>query len=92
MADLGKELDELHAEVVRLVREKVSTNGDSDDLRLALALLKQNNVTANLNGITDQALKQRMMGKLDFSDVQRRVIPLHAPTAEPPPRKSAPGA
>ena len=86
MADLGKELEELHAEVVRMVRARVAEGGEPEDLRLAMQLLKQNSVTANLGTVSDQALKQRMAAKLSFSELESKVIPLRGPAAEPPRR------
>lgn len=78
MADLNKDLEELHAEVVSAVRERISNGGSNDDLRIALQLLKQNSVTANLSEDDTAALRSRMAGKLDFSALKDKpkVVPL----------------
>jgi hypothetical protein len=78
MADLNKDLEELHAEVVSAVRERISNGGSNDDLRVALQLLKQNSVTANLSEDDTAALRSRMAGKLDFSALKDKpkVVPL----------------
>jgi len=86
MADLGKELEELHASVVRAIRERVENGSENergeyqpvsnDDLRVALQLLKQNAITANLAEADTTKLKSRMAGKLNFSALQDKVVPL----------------
>jgi hypothetical protein len=78
MADLNKDLEELHAEVVSAVRERISNGASNDDLRIALQLLKQNSVTANLSEDDTAALRSRMAGKLDFSALKDKpkVVPL----------------
>jgi len=78
MADLNKDLEELHAEVVSAVRERISNGASNDDLRVALQLLKQNSVTANLSENDTAALRSRMAGKLDFSALKDKpkVVPL----------------
>jgi len=48
MSELSKELEDLHRTVVRAVRDRVDTDCTADDLRLAMQLLKQNAITANL--------------------------------------------
>lgn len=89
MSDLAKELEELHASVVRAVRERVDNGSEdedgnykpvsNDDLRVALQLLKQNAVTANLAETDAKALKSKMAGKLNFSALQEKVIPIRVP-------------
>jgi hypothetical protein len=86
MADLAKELEELHATVVRTIRERVENGSEdddgnfkptsNDDLRIALQLLKQNAVTANLAEADSSKLKGRMAGKLNFSALQEKVMPI----------------
>ena len=93
MASLGKELEELHAAVVHAVRERLENGGvdmegnpvpvSNDDLRVAMQLLKQNNVTANLAEANDQRLKSMMAGKLNFSGLKEKVIPLRE-SIQPP--------
>lgn len=89
---LSKQLEELHAEVVKAVTARVAcvdAHGDpllddegnpiqasNDDLRVALALLKQNQITANLGEDTEKELRSRMAGKLDFSALKGKVLPL----------------
>jgi len=77
VSDLAKELEALHASVVRTVRERIEEGGydedgnprpvNNDDLRVALQLLKQNSITANLSEADTSALRSRMAAKLDFS-------------------------
>lgn len=76
VADLTNELEELHASVVRAVRDRID-NGEqtNDDIRTALQLLKQNSVTAALDKDTEQELKARMAKKLDFSALNGKVVP-----------------
>ena len=78
MADLAKELEELHASVVRTVRSRIEDNEDlnNDDLRVALQLLKQNQITANLAEANTEQLKSKMAAKLNFSSLKEKVIPL----------------
>ena len=78
MADLAKELEELHASVVRTVRLRIE-NGEeinNDDLRVAMQLLKQNQITANLAEINTEQMKSKMAAKLNFSSLKEKVIPL----------------
>lgn len=87
MADLGKELEALHAAVVRTVRERIEDGGvdddgnplpvSNDDLRVALQLLKQNSVTANLSEADTTLLRSRMAAKLDFSALKDKVVPIN---------------
>jgi hypothetical protein len=78
MADLNKDLEELHAEVVRAVRERISNGGSNDDLRVALQLLKQNQVSAAAMPDTPTADLARMAGKLNFQTLEQKakVVPL----------------
>jgi hypothetical protein len=88
VADLSKELEALHASVVRAVRERVENGSEdedgnykpvsNDDLRVALQLLKQNAITANLAETDTQALKSKMAAKLNFSALQEKVVPLRS--------------
>ena len=77
MADLNDELEELHASVVRAVRNRIDTGEQTnDDIRTALQLLKQNSVTAALDKDQAQELKSRMAKKFDFSALQGKVVPI----------------
>ena len=78
MADLNKDLEELHAEVVSAVRERISNGGSNDDLRVALQLLKQNQVSAAAMPDTPTADLARMAGKLNFQTLEQKtkVVPL----------------
>jgi hypothetical protein len=88
VADLAKELEELHAAVVRTVRERVDNGGvdedgnfiptSNDDLRVALQLLKQNSITANLAESDTAKLRAKMASKLDFSALKDKgnVVPM----------------
>ncbi len=75
MPDLNGELEELHASVVRAVRDRID-NGEqtNDDIRTALQLLKQNAITAQLDKDTSEQLKSQMAKKLDFSALQNKVV------------------
>lgn len=86
--ELGKALEELHAAVVEAVANRIRNgsyddNGNvkpvsNDDLRVALQLLKQNAITANLSESDTVALRSRMAGKLDFSALKDKpnVVPI----------------
>jgi hypothetical protein len=88
VADLAKELEELHSSVVRTVRERIDRGGvdeegnlvptSNDDLRVALQLLKQNSITANLAESDTAKLRSRMASKLDFSALKDKpnVVPM----------------
>lgn len=90
MAELAKQLEELHAAVVETVTDRVRNGSyddegnlkpvSNDDLRVALQLLKQNSITANLSEDTTAALRSRMAGKLDFSALKDKsnVVPLRS--------------
>lgn len=94
MPDLATELEALHATVVRTIRDRVENGSEdedgrwkpasSDDLRLALQLLKQNAVTANLSELDQSALKSKMAGKLNFSSLKDKIVRLPATTGHPP--------
>lgn len=75
MPDLNAELEELHASVVRAVRDRLE-NGEqtNDDIRTALQLLKQNAITAQLDKDASEELKAQMAKKLDFSALQNKVV------------------
>lgn len=91
MADLAKELEELHASVIREVRDRIDKGGydddgnlkptSNDDLRVALQLLKQNSITANLSESDTAKLRSQMAGKLDFSALKNKVnvVPIVRP-------------
>ena len=91
MSDLAKELEALHASVVRTVRERIEEGGydedgnprpvNNDDLRVALQLLKQNSITANLSEADTSALRSRIAAKLDFSALKDKanVVPIVRP-------------
>lgn len=86
MPDLAQELEQLHAAVVRSVRDRVENGSEdddgnwkpanNDDLRVALQLLKQNAVTANLSEVDAAAMKSKMAGKLNFSALKDKVVAL----------------
>lgn len=78
-SDLPQQLQELHESVVRTIKNRVELGGEPEDLRLALQLLKQNSITASLAEADTQALKSRMAGKLDFSTLKEKVVPIRPP-------------
>ena len=80
MPDLNEELQELHASVVRAVRNRIDTGEQSnDDIRTALQLLKQNSISAALDKDEATELKAKMAKKLDFSALAGKVVPLRDP-------------
>lgn len=81
MADLSRELEELHASVVSAVRQAVDADPSGENLRVALQLLKQNSITASMAETDTSALKSRMAGKLNFSAMQEKVIPIRPANA-----------
>tara|TARA_R110002012_G_scaffold39094_9_gene108436 strand:+ start:7441 stop:7701 length:261 start_codon:yes stop_codon:yes gene_type:complete len=75
--DLSQELEELHASVVRAVRDRIDSGEQSnDDLRTAMQLLKQNAITAQIDKDTAAELKSQMARKLDFSALNNKVVPI----------------
>lgn len=77
MPDLNQELEELHASVVRAVRDRIDSGEQSnDDLRTAMQLLKQNSITSQIDKDTAAELKSQMARKLDFSALNNKVVPL----------------
>ncbi len=77
MPDLNDELQELHASVVRAVRDRIENGEQSnDDIRTALQLLKQNQITASLDKDEAKELKAKMAKKLDFSALAGKVVPI----------------
>jgi len=76
--DLSQELEELHASVVRAVRDRIESNPDvqNDDIRVALQLLKNNNISASLDKDQAAELKSQMARKLDFSALNNKVVPI----------------
>jgi len=80
--DLRHKLDQLHEAAIDAITDKLRAQVDedgnpmppsNDDLRVALQLLKQNNVTAPAIPDSPTALMARMAGKLDFVTLQRRM-------------------
>ena len=79
MPDLNEELDKLHACVVAAVADRLAAGDPSnDDIRTALQLLKQNQITAQLDKDQAAELKTKMASKLDFSALQGKVVPIKA--------------
>ena len=75
MPDLNEELDKLHACVVAAVADRLAAGDPSnDDIRTALQLLKQNQITAQLDKDQAAELKTKMASKLDFSALQGKVV------------------
>lgn len=88
MSDLSKALEELHAAVVQVVKDRVERGGydadgnqlptSNDDLRVALQLLKQNQISAAAMPDTPMADLARMQGKLNFQTLEQKakVVPI----------------
>ncbi len=90
-SDLPQQLQELHESVVRTIKNRVELGGEPEDLRLALQLLKQNSITASLAEADTQAMKSRMAGKLDFSTLQEKVVPIRPPQQPDASHRPTPG-
>ena len=73
--DLQSKLAEMHAEVIDQVLDDLR-NGDRKARTEAMALLKQNNVTAVA---TEGSTLKKLAGKLDFSGMDEKVIPFKSP-------------
>jgi ABC-type amino acid transport substrate-binding protein len=92
MADLAKQLEDLHAAVVETVKTRIENGGtrdddgnlleplSNDDLRVALQLLKQNQISAAAMPSTPTADLARMAGKLNFQtlEAKAKVVPIRA--------------
>lgn len=89
--DINQDLADLHASVIRTIKDRVEDGGSAEDLRLALQLLKQNSITASLAEADTQALKSRMAGKLDFSTLQEKVVPIRGPQPQDAAPRRKPG-
>lgn len=77
MPDLSQELEELHASVVRAVRDRIDNGEQSnDDIRTALMLLKQNSISAQMDRTDTEAMKSKMASKLNFTALERKVRPI----------------
>lgn len=89
MADLNEKLQKLHEAVVDLVTDRLENpvideetgmgGVSNEDLRVALALLKQNGVTAPVVEDSRISLASQLAGKLDFKGLQDKrpvVVPL----------------
>lgn len=85
VSELSKELEELHATVIRSVRQRMEESADAEDIRLALQLLKQNSITASIAETDAQAMKSKMAGKLNFSALKdKKVTPIRPPVDASP--------
>lgn len=89
--DINQDLSDLHASVIRTIKDRVEDGGSAEDLRLALQLLKQNSITASLAEADTKALKSRMAGKLDFSTLQEKVVPIRGPQPQDAAPRRKPG-
>lgn len=77
MADLQEQLAEIHEEVIAQVLEDLK-NGDRKARAEAMQLLKQNNVTAVAQ---EGSTLRKLAGKLDFSQMEGKVVPLKSASA-----------
>jgi hypothetical protein len=75
MADLQEQLAEMHEEVISQVLEDLR-NGDRKARAEAMALLKQNNVTAVAQ---EGSTLAKLAGKLDFSSMEGKVVEFKRP-------------
>ena len=81
MSNSLDKLSQIHDLVIEQVLEDLQ-NGDRKARSEAMALLKQNNVTATAGGDT---MLSKLAGKLDFSNMGDRVVQLKKPPAPTPP-------
>jgi hypothetical protein len=85
--DLQEKLAEMHSEVIDQVLDDLR-NGDRKARSEAMALLKQNNVTAVA---AEGSTLKKLANKLDFSSMDDKVIPLKTPPSNVEPlRKLGP--
>ena len=77
MADLQEMLGQMHEEVIYQVLEDLR-NGDRKARAEALALLKQNNVTAVAQ---EGSTLAKLAGKLNFYNMQEKVVEFKRPPA-----------
>ena len=85
--DLQEKLAEMHSEVIDQVLDDLR-NGDRKARSEAMALLKQNNVTAVA---AEGSTLKKLANKLDFSSMDDKVIPLKTPPSNVEPlRKISP--
>jgi cytochrome c553 len=75
MADLQSLLADMHEEVILQVLDDLK-NGDRKARQEAMALLKQNNVTATA---AEGSTLRQLAGKLDFSGMSDKVVELKRP-------------
>jgi hypothetical protein len=94
---LNEKLEQLHADVVEVMSARMQGElVSNDDIKTALALLKQNNITAPLGpAVPDADRAARLAGKLKFDGIKEKrgvVLPFSAPesTGDQSPRPPAP--
>jgi len=75
--DLQEKLAEIHSELIDQVLDDLR-NGDRKARADAMALLKQNNVTAVA---AEGSTLKKLANKLDFSSMDDKVIPLKIPSS-----------
>jgi len=75
MADLQSLLADMHEEVILQVLDDLK-NGDRKARQEAMALLKQNNVSATA---AEGSTLRQLAGKLDFSGMADKVVELKRP-------------
>lgn len=75
MADLTELLADMHQEVIEQVLEDLK-NGDRKARQEAMALLKQNSVTAVA---AEGSTLAKLAGKLDFSAMSEKVVSFKRP-------------
>lgn len=84
MSSSLEKLSEIHDLVIEQVLEDLQ-NGDRKARSEAMALLKQNNIQATAG---EGTMLSKLAGKLDFSNMDERVVELR----RRPPRPSPPSA
>ncbi len=81
---LNEKLQQLHEDVVEVMSFRLQGEAvTNDDIKTALALLKQNNITAPLGeAVPDAQRAARLAGKLKFDGINEKrgvVLPFSAP-------------
>jgi cytochrome c553 len=91
MADLNDKLAELHEAVTETILGRFRSGDDisNDDMRVAMQLLKNNNISAVA---TNDSPLRHLAAKLDFSAMAEKVVPLRKATVSEAPQSQPEGA
>lgn len=91
MADLNDKLSELHEAVTDTILNRFQSGEEisNDDMRVAMQLLKNNNISAVA---TSDSPLRNLAAKLDFSAMAEKVVPLRAASVNEASRSRPEGA